>query len=155
MMKKGVSERIVPQNIENKSNYDQKSRVNRFLITIIIPGSAGPIKFVVNGKDRVSEVIDAALKSYAREGRLPVLGSDASNFFLYCANGFEALSPMEPIGSYEARNFVLAKKQACPPKTDGDSMVISQKGSGGWKAWLSKSFHFKNASHGHRDIISM
>ncbi|KAI4299585.1 hypothetical protein L6164_033030 [Bauhinia variegata] len=155
MMKKGASEKIVPQKTENKSNHDQKLRVNRFLITITVPGSTGPIRFVVNEKDLVSEVIDTALKSYAREGRLPLLGSDASNFCLYSANGFEALNPLEPIGSYEARNFVLSKKQGCPPNTEGHSMVISRKGSGGWKAWLTKSFHCKISSHSHRDIISM
>lgn len=49
-------------------------------------GSSGPIRFVVNEKELVSGVIDTALKSYAREGRLPVLGFNASNFLLYHPN---------------------------------------------------------------------
>ncbi|KAI4307644.1 hypothetical protein L6164_030810 [Bauhinia variegata] len=153
MMKKGASERIVPR--KTKSNYDQKLRINRFLITVNIQGSAGPIRFVVNEKDHVSGVIDTALKSYAREARLPVPGSDASNFLLYCANGFEALNPLEAIGSCGARTFVLFKKQGHPPKSEGHPTMISQKGSSSWKEWLNKSFHFKFAFHGHLDIISM
>lgn len=71
----------------------QKQRKNnagakpgRFLITINVVGSSGPIRFVVNEDDDVAGVIDTGLKSYAREGRLPLLGSDANNFLLYCAN---------------------------------------------------------------------
>ena len=57
---------------------------NRLLISITVMGSAGPIRFVVNEEELVAAVIDTALKSYAREGRLPVLGTDLNNFMLYC-----------------------------------------------------------------------
>lgn len=95
-MKKSVYEKMIVQNNKNKNkhnnNNDQKMRSNRFLITINILGSAGPIRFVVNEKDLVSGVIGTALKFYAREGRLPVLGSDIDNFLLYCANaGFDGM----------------------------------------------------------------
>ncbi|KAI4307642.1 hypothetical protein L6164_030809 [Bauhinia variegata] len=154
MVKKSASVRIVPEKSKTKSNCDQKLRVKRFLITINILGSAGPMRFVVNEEDIVSGVIDTALKSYARVGRLPVLGSDARNFLLYCANGFEALNPLEAIGSCGARIFVLSKKQGYPPKKEGHPMMISQiqKRSVSWKAWLNKPFHFKYAFHSHRDI---
>lgn len=59
---------------------------NRLLISITVLGSAGPIRFVVNEEELVAAVIDTALKSYAREGRLPVLGSDLNDFLLYCPN---------------------------------------------------------------------
>ena len=66
-------------------------------MNINIMGSAGPIRFVVNEKELVSGVIDTALKSYSREGRLPVLGFDATNFLLYCANaGFDGMLPLYP-----------------------------------------------------------
>lgn len=57
---------------------------NRLLISITVVGSAGPIRFVVNEEMMVATVVDTALKSYAREGRLPVLGSNANDFVLYC-----------------------------------------------------------------------
>lgn len=67
-----------------KQKKTQTAKGNRFLISITVLGSAGPIRFVVNEEALVAAVIDTALKSYAREGRLPVLGSDLDEFMLYC-----------------------------------------------------------------------
>eukprot|EP00262_Sarcandra_glabra_P015599 TRINITY_DN484_c0_g1_i2.p1 TRINITY_DN484_c0_g1~~TRINITY_DN484_c0_g1_i2.p1 ORF type:complete len:141 (+),score=15.46 TRINITY_DN484_c0_g1_i2:118-540(+) len=134
----------------------QKQRKNqgkgsRILITVSVLGSAGPIRFLVNEEELVTAVIDTALRSYAREGRLPVLGSDLNNFLLYCANaGSDALNPWEPIGSYGGRNFTLCKKQQhkkTVSDVDGTEMVLGRKGSGSWKAWLNKSLSFKISSH--------
>ncbi|KAL2333230.1 hypothetical protein Fmac_014443 [Flemingia macrophylla] len=154
MMKKSGFEKMVLQRSKSKGNswYEEQktSSSNRFLVTINIMGSAGPIRFVVSEKELVSGVIDTALKSYAREGRLPVLGFDAAHFLLYCANaGFDALSPLEPIGSFGARNFVLCKNQVYSSSNKGPSSeLVSQKSNGGgWKAWLNKSFGLKIVSH--------
>lgn len=96
-MKKSALEKMVLQKNRNKGTYeDQKTKSNnRFLISINIQGSSGPIKFVVNEKDLVSGVIDTVLKCYAREGRLPVMGFDATRFLLYCASaGFDHFDGM-------------------------------------------------------------
>lgn len=128
---------------------------NRLLISITVLGSAGPIRFVVSEDELVAAVIDTALKSYAREGRLPVLGSNLNDFFLYCPNaGPEALSPWDTIGSQGVRNFMLCKKPQ-PEKMEGDEegsmQQISSKGngsgSGSWKAWINKSLNLKIYSH--------
>lgn len=58
----------------------------RLLISVSVIGSAGPLRFLVNEEEVVAAVINTALKSYAREGRLPVLGTDLNDFLLYCAN---------------------------------------------------------------------
>jgi len=58
-----------------------------------------------------------------------------------------ALNPLEPIGSYEARNFVLCKKQVNESNKEPQSEKISPKSKGGWKAWLNKSFSLKILSH--------
>ncbi|XP_071735589.1 uncharacterized protein At4g22758-like [Rutidosis leptorrhynchoides] len=126
---------------------------NRILISVTVVGSAGPIRFVVNEKELVDFVINIALKSYAREGRLPVLGSNVNDFVLYCpVIGTEALKAWEMIGSFGVRNFMLCKK----PKTvvdggdDGGKTVavgISRKSSGSWKAWFNKSLNLKVSSH--------
>lgn len=68
----------------SKQKKAQNSKGNRLLITVNVLGSAGPLRFVVNEKEIVAAVIDMALKSYAREGRLPVLGSNFNDFQLYC-----------------------------------------------------------------------
>ncbi|RYQ82972.1 hypothetical protein Ahy_B10g101580 [Arachis hypogaea] len=129
---------------------------------------AEPIRFVVNEKDTISVIIETALKSYAHEGRLPILGFDPTNFLLYnaCFDGMDiyidwlfllvfietaltALNPLEAIGSYGVRNFVLCKKQVCSSKAEPNTELISQKSNGGsgWKAWLNKSFGLKILSH--------
>ncbi|KAL5570854.1 hypothetical protein UlMin_020451 [Ulmus minor] len=148
MSKWHVSERITSQKHKKKNSSDFAKK-NRFLITLNVLGSAGPIRFVVNEDDVVSGVIDTALKLYAREGRLPVLGSDAKDFLLYCANaGSDALSPWEQIGSRGVRNFLLCKKQKKLQITDRKpSDLIAHKGSSCWNAWLSNRFTFKLLSH--------
>lgn len=70
----------------NKHKKNHSPKGNRLLISITVLGSAGPIRFVVNEEELVAAVIDTALKSYAREGRLPILGSNFDDFLLYCPN---------------------------------------------------------------------
>lgn len=70
----------------NKQKKNQNLKGNRLLISITVLGSAGPIRFVVNEEELVAAVIDTALKSYARERRLPILGTDLDDFLLYCPN---------------------------------------------------------------------
>jgi|UniRef100_A0A2N9GN08 hypothetical protein len=90
MLKRSVSERTVL--LKHKKNKEaQNVKTNRFLITVNVHGSVGPIRFVVNEDDLVAGVIDTTLKSYSRFGRLPVLGSDVNNFFLYPAAKFEGI----------------------------------------------------------------
>lgn len=121
---------------------------NRFLITVNVLGSAGPLRFVVGEKDPVVAVIDTALKSYAREGRLPVLSSDVNDFVLYCADaGFNAPRPGESIGSLGGRNFVLCKNQKQPQMTEGRPEKTPPKRSNGWKAWVKRSLSRKISSH--------
>lgn len=141
-----------------KQKKSQASKGNRFLINITVLGSAGPIRFVANEDDLVGTVMDNALKMYAREGRLPVLGSDTNSFMLYCPiSGTEALSPWMTIGSVGFRNFVLCKKLEAvktiedgksPSKAMPKSVTIPRKGgSGSWKSWFNKSLNLKISSH--------
>lgn len=66
----------------NKKN--AKGGGTRLLISVTVVGSAGPIRFVVNEDEIVTKIIDTAVKSYNREGRLPVLGSNVNDFVLHC-----------------------------------------------------------------------
>ncbi|KAL6960849.1 hypothetical protein U1Q18_038612 [Sarracenia purpurea var. burkii] len=145
---RSVSEKFLLKKQKKKNSETQNAKKNRFLITVNVLGSAGPLRFVVKEEDSVGTIIDKALKLYSREGRLPILGFGSTNFLLYQANAVsDALNPSESIGSSGGRNFLLCKKQKQPQMTEGRSEMISRKGSGSWKAWINKSFSFKISSH--------
>ncbi|XP_022152330.1 uncharacterized protein At4g22758-like [Momordica charantia] len=136
-----------------KHKKNQNVKGNRLLISINVLGSAGPIRFIVSEEQLVAAVIDTALKSYAREGRLPILGSDLNDFQLYCPNaGPDALSPWDAIGSHGARNFMLCKKPQ-PEKMGEDAKsppgppISSRKGPGSWRSWINRSLNLKIYSH--------
>ncbi|KAL2904679.1 hypothetical protein RDABS01_003389 [Bienertia sinuspersici] len=129
----------------------KKVKGNRFLITVNVLGSAGPLRFVVNEQEIVAAVIDMSLKSYAREGRLPVLGSNFNDFLLYCpTTGSDALSPVETIGAHGARNFLLCKKprpHGEAANVEAEAANIIRRGNGSWKSWINKTLSLKIASH--------
>ncbi|KAF7827630.1 senescence-associated protein [Senna tora] len=95
----------------NKQKKNASVHGKRRLVSINVQGSTGPIRFIVSEEALVAQVIDTALKTYARSGRLPVLGSNISDFLLYCPLvGTQALMPWDMIGSCEGRDFLLCKK---------------------------------------------
>lgn len=65
-----------------KQKKNQASQGNRILISVTVSGSAGPIRLVVNTEELVATVIDSILRSYARAGRLPILGTNTDKFYL-------------------------------------------------------------------------
>ncbi|CAI8605481.1 unnamed protein product [Vicia faba] len=135
---------------KHKKNQNANSG-KRLLVSVNVMGSAGPIRFVVDEEELVQAVIDTTLKCYAREERLPRLGSDHRDFFLYSPHhgSDAALSPWDKIGSHGARNFVLCKKpHTTNEATDngrGTSSSFSRRGSGSWKSWFS--LNLKISSH--------
>ncbi|XP_076950889.1 uncharacterized protein At4g22758-like [Bidens hawaiensis] len=128
--------------INKKRSHDnqnvKKKKKKRFLITVNVLGSSGPLRFVVNDDDKVSEVINSSLKMYARSGRLPVLGSDINKFLLYPSNAeSDAMKANEAVGFCDERTFVMCKKEShCHMTEPRSDMVTRHRWSGGWKAWL-------------------
>ncbi|KAM2417308.1 hypothetical protein ACFX1W_024167 [Malus domestica] len=122
---------------KNRKN-ENTAKGNRLLISVTV--------------ELVAAVIDTTLKSYAREGRLPVLGSNINDFLLYCPNARpDGLSPWETIGAQGGVcNFMLYKK---PVKMENDetpaASAITRKGNGRtWKGWINKkSLNLKISSH--------
>lgn len=99
------------QKQKKKNEENQNLKKNRFLITVNVLGSSGPIKFVVNENDRVAVVIDSALKLYAREGRLPVLGSNVIDFLLHPTNaGSEGNYYCDQFFSSSSSSSIYVKK---------------------------------------------
>ncbi|KAL3645121.1 hypothetical protein CASFOL_010301 [Castilleja foliolosa] len=128
-----------------KQKKNQALKGNRFLISITVLGSPGPIRFVVNEDEPVATVIIRAMKSYAREGRLPVLGSDINNLMLYSpVAGTEALLPWDTIGTFGVRDFFLCKKPQSEKSID-DRKTYPRHRS--WRLWFNISLNPKISSH--------
>lgn len=90
--KDSMAMKMTEKAMAHKTTTKKKMNQDRFLIDINVFGSAGPIRFVVKGDDTAAAVIETALRIYGREGRLPVLGSDADGFFLYPPHaGFQGI----------------------------------------------------------------
>ncbi|KAL9252855.1 hypothetical protein AKJ16_DCAP01867 [Drosera capensis] len=127
----------------------------RILITVNVIGSAGPMRFVVDERETVRLVIDMVLRSYAREGRLPVLGSDVDGFVMFCPGAeSDALSPCEAIGAKGFRTFMLCKKPQPVKSRGGDNTatgkhdtVLARRETGSWESWTNKSVSLKVAPH--------
>ncbi|ONK81570.1 uncharacterized protein A4U43_C01F30660 [Asparagus officinalis] len=136
--------------MHSSSSAKEKKGVGRFLVTITVNGSSGPIRFPVSGEELVGAVIHRALKKYSQEGRLPVLGSDLNKLSLRCVNsGYDVLSPWEQIGLCGSRNFILCKEEKEGKEEEhgkGGERVLGRKGSGSWKA-LIKTLGFMIPSH--------
>ncbi|KAF3455354.1 hypothetical protein FNV43_RR05804 [Rhamnella rubrinervis] len=143
----------------HKNKKNQNAKGNKLLISIAVLGSAGLIRFVVNEKELVAMVMDTALKSYAREGRLPVLGSDLNDFMLYCpyvgTDGYDQTRKPISILIYlrfaRSSQFYVVKRQPEKLVDNGGpttpATTITRKGSGSWKAWINKSLNLKISSH--------
>ncbi|KAF1891260.1 hypothetical protein Lal_00001403 [Lupinus albus] len=52
----------------------------------------------------------------------------------------KALNPLEPIGSFGGRNFVLSKKNLPSTMTEPQSKLKTSKSKGGMKKFLNKLF---------------
>jgi len=122
----------------------------RVLVTVTVLGSAGPLRFLVDEGDTVTSLIRSALRCYAREGRMPLLGADPADFLLYTANGrSDALRADERISFNGCRSFLLWQKAtregaASEPRATTATTSPVRKGGGGWKG-LNKflGFSFK------------
>ncbi|KAL9254951.1 hypothetical protein AKJ16_DCAP08966 [Drosera capensis] len=138
---------------KNKKVGAAAGKGNRILITVNVIGSAGPMRFVVDERETVRSVIETLLRSYAREGRLPVLGSDAEGFVMFCPGAeSDALSPCEAIGAKGFRTFMLCKKPQPVKSLVGDNTApgkhrLARRGTGSWKSWINKSLSLKIAPH--------
>ncbi|XP_024528380.1 uncharacterized protein LOC112345565 [Selaginella moellendorffii] len=87
---------------------------SKILVTITILGSSGPLRSIADINTTVEQVVETALRAYAAQGRLPVLGSNAKLFDLYCNDGeFTALKPSQRLGALSCRHFLLHKTNQC------------------------------------------
>ncbi|EFJ31344.1 hypothetical protein SELMODRAFT_440177 [Selaginella moellendorffii] len=95
---------------------------HKFLVSISVVDSAGPLRFVVDSSDTVESVIRHALQEYEHEGRIPPLGTDPRPFELYSAHDIsEALDDKLRIGDAAGvRDFILHRRP------DGDRIAAQK-----------------------------
>ncbi|CAK9328999.1 unnamed protein product [Citrullus colocynthis] len=97
-----------------KNKYDDDDEGRKMFINVNLMGSSGPIRFFVGRNQTVESVIETAVETFARQGRLPVLGCKPQQFALYCPtdSGWQVLELSEAIGLEGRWNFRLCKKRS-------------------------------------------
>ncbi|GLJ29903.1 hypothetical protein SUGI_0591100 [Cryptomeria japonica] len=133
-----------PMSSMHKKNQVKGNKVSLVLMTINVLGSTGPLRFLVSCDYQVRNVMEFALKSYAREGRLPVLGQNIKQFELHYANGGygQALDLFQIIGTLKTRNFLLCKKNECKFSQEEEKVIDTSFSphhpkTNMWKNWLN------------------
>ncbi|KAL0431408.1 UNVERIFIED_CONTAM: hypothetical protein Sradi_0766800 [Sesamum radiatum] len=133
---------------KKKGDDDKNSKENRFLITINVFGSAGPIRFVVNEDETAQGYQQNPFSQFtsSNAGGLVILEVPFLHEMMFSVLLFAVLKLSEVIGSRGVRNFVLCRNQSKPHMTEARSQLINRKGSR-WRAWFQKSLTFKILSH--------
>ena len=97
-------------------------KLTKLLLNVTIPGSVGAVQVVVSPDSSVEELIAAALKQYAKEGRRPVIQSDATKFDLhYSQFSLESLDRDEKLMALGSRNFFLCPQRTKPAGAESSS----------------------------------
>ncbi|GLJ46672.1 hypothetical protein SUGI_0983650 [Cryptomeria japonica] len=108
----GMRSFLMLRNEMNLLEKDEEKVRNRMLITVNMMRSSVTLKLVVNANDSIEGVVENALKCYARQGYLPLLGLDSKRFRLYSAiDSSQALEACQYIGDCGSWNFVMSVKQ--------------------------------------------
>ncbi|KAF3455103.1 hypothetical protein FNV43_RR05551 [Rhamnella rubrinervis] len=93
---------------------DRPSKLTKLLLNVTIQGSVGAVQVVVSPELTVSDLVTAALRQYAKEGRRPILPTtDPSKFDLhYSQFSLESLDREEKLNSLGSRNFFLCRRKS-------------------------------------------
>lgn len=98
---------------------ETKPKLTKLLFNVTIQGSVGAVQVLMSPECIVGELIAAAIRQYAKEGRRTIFSSDPSKFDLhYSQFSLESLHREEKLIDLGSRNFFL-----CPKKTviDGEN----------------------------------
>lgn len=110
--------KTVPELLSTKStamtpSQEGRPRLTKLLLNVMIQGSLGPVQVVITPESKVSDLIAAAVRIYAKEGRRPILPTvDPSQFDLhYSQFSLESLDREEKLIALGSRNFFLCPKR--------------------------------------------
>ncbi|KAK9279692.1 hypothetical protein L1049_013372 [Liquidambar formosana] len=97
---------------------EARPRLTKLLLNVTIQRSAGAVQVVMTPESTVGDLIAAAVRQYAKEGRRPILPTtDPSGFGLhYSQFSLESLDREEKLMALGSRNFFLCLKE---PAMDG------------------------------------
>ncbi|OMO90239.1 hypothetical protein COLO4_19291 [Corchorus olitorius] len=104
---------------------DARPKLTKLLLNVTIQGSLGAIQVLMSPENTVGDLINAAVRQYAKECRRPILPStDASLFDLhYSQFSLESLDRQEKLMELGSRNFFLCTKKAA--LKDGENKTTS------------------------------
>ncbi|CAI9781452.1 unnamed protein product [Fraxinus pennsylvanica] len=89
-----------------------KPKLTKLLLNVTIQRSLGALQVLMSPDATVDDLIKAALRQYAKEGRRPIISSaDSSGFGLhYSQFSLESLDRKEKLMALGSRNFFLCPK---------------------------------------------
>jgi len=95
---------------------EERPKLTKLLLNVTIQRSLGTVQVVMSPESTVGDLIAAALRQYAKEGRRPILPSvDPSGFDLhYSQFSLESLDREERLMALGSRNFFLCPAKASP-----------------------------------------
>ncbi|VFQ77835.1 unnamed protein product [Cuscuta campestris] len=105
---------------------DLPPKLTKLLVNVTVQRSAGPLHVLISPDSTVEDLIAAALRQYAKEGRRPVLPStSAADYGLhYSQFSLESLERGERLTALGSRNFFL-----CP--TELEAAAAGKRAVGG------------------------
>ncbi|KAL7615162.1 uncharacterized protein LOC111901429 isoform X1 [Lactuca sativa] len=99
-----------------------RPKLTKLLLNVTVQRSLGPLQVLISPESTVNDLVAAALRQYAKEGRRPILLSlDPSGFGLhYSQFSLESLDPDEKLIELGSRNFFLCPKQPAAAAAAGN-----------------------------------
>ncbi|XP_057466335.1 uncharacterized protein At4g22758 [Actinidia eriantha] len=96
-------------------------KLTKLLLNVTVQRSLGAVQVVMSPESTVGDLIAAALRQYAKEGRRPILESaDPSGFDLhYSQFSLESLDREQQLMALGSRNFFLYPKKPAPADESG------------------------------------
>ncbi|GKV34857.1 hypothetical protein SLEP1_g43198 [Rubroshorea leprosula] len=121
-----LSERTISIGV---SSPEGRPKLTKLLLNVTIQGSLGAIQVVLSPENDVGDIINAALRQYAKEGRRPIFSStNPSHFDLhYSQFSLESLDREEKLISLGSRNFFLCPKRTGTATDGGGSSTSCSK----------------------------
>ncbi|PSS11486.1 hypothetical protein CEY00_Acc15760 [Actinidia chinensis var. chinensis] len=115
---------VVPRKLRLPTEVKGARRPPKLLLNVNIQGSVGTVQVVISPENAVGDLIKAAVETYVKEMRRPLLKeTDPRRFELhYSQFSLESLKTREKLINLGSRNFYLCRK----PTTVADSSCSNE-----------------------------